>query len=317
MGRRIVVALGGNAILQPGERGTIEEQRARVAAAAANLARLVEEGHELILVHGNGPQVGILAIQNEEASALVPAMPLDVLGAESQGMIGYIIQQGLANELRRRGIDRPVLSVVTQVEVDPADPAFGDPTKPIGPFYTPERARQMMEKQGWVMKEDARRGWRRVVASPKPRRIVERPGIEQLVRQGYIVIACGGGGVPVLRQPDGSYAGVEAVIDKDLAACMLALSVEADVFMILTDVAEVKLHYKTPQEKSLGAVPLAEMERYIEEGHFAAGSMGPKVEAAVTFARERGRTAIITALECPLEAIAGKAGTRILGAASR
>ncbi|MEX2356660.1 MAG: carbamate kinase, partial [Thermaerobacterales bacterium] len=294
------------------QKGTVDEQRANVEATATQLAQLVEEGYELVLTHGNGPQVGNLLIQNEEAADSVPPMPLDVLGAQSQGMIGYIFQQSLGNELVRRGIRRPVVSVVTQIEVDGDDPGFQDPTKPVGPFFTEERADQLMKLKGYIMKPQDNKGWRRVVASPAPLRIVERTVVEQLLGQGAIVISGGGGGIPVLREADGQHRGVEAVIDKDLAGCLLALDLEADGFMILTDVSHVKLHFGTPQEKSLGEVDVDTMDRFIEEGHFGEGSMGPKVAAAVRFARSRQKTSYVTSLSEALQSLAGREGTRVV-----
>lgn len=314
MGSRVVVALGGNAILQPGQRGTFDEQSRNVQTTAVQLAQLVAAGYELVVTHGNGPQVGNLLIQNEEAQATVAPMPLDVLGAMTQGMIGYMFQQHLQTELRRLGVQRPVVSLVTQVEVNPFDEGFRNPTKPVGPFFTEERARRLTAERQYVMKPDAGRGWRRVVASPLPLRIVEQDVIQDLLDGGAIAIAAGGGGVPVTQRSPGQYAGVEAVIDKDRAACAMALAVQADLLVILTDVPNVKLHYGTPQEVSLETVSLEQMAGYYSEGHFAAGSMGPKVAAAMEFARETGKAAIITSLQQVLPAVQGTTGTRVVGA---
>lgn len=312
MGKRIVVALGGNAILQPGQCGRYDEQRHNVDVTAAQLAELVEAGHELVLTHGNGPQVGNLLLQNEEAKSCVEPMPLDVLGAMTQGMIGYMFQQSLRNELRARGVDRPVVSLVTQVEVDEADPAFTDPSKPVGPFYAQETAAQLAAERGYQMKADSGRGWRRVVPSPEPQRVIEQQTVSSLLEQGAIVIASGGGGVPVRTMPSNQLAGIDAVIDKDRAAAVLARAVGADVLMILTDVPNVKLFYGTPHEVSLGEVSVAQMEAYVHERHFAAGSMGPKVQSSLEFVRQSGKVAIITALNKAVQAVAGEAGTRII-----
>lgn len=311
MRKRIVVALGGNAILQPGQRGHYDEQRHNVDVTAAQLAELVVTGHELVLTHGNGPQVGNLLLQNEAASERVAPMPLDVLGAMTQGMIGYMLQQSLSNALRLRGIERPVISVVTQVEVDPADPAFSDPTKPVGPFFPVEKARELAEAQGHLMKPDAGRGWRRVVPSPQPRRVLEERVVSSLLAQGAIVIAAGGGGVPVCTGDGGQMVGVEGVIDKDRAAAVLGQAVNADLLMILTDVPNVKLHYGTPEERSIGEVAVDELQAWVQQGHFAAGSMGPKVDACLAFVRNTGHTAVITSLNQAVLAAAGRAGTRI------
>ncbi len=311
MSIRIVAALGGNAILQPGQRGTYEEQRHNVDVTAAQIADLVAAGHQLVLTHGNGPQVGNLLLQAEAAKETVAPMPLDVLGAMTQGMIGYMLQQSIAGALVARGIPRPVVSVVTQVEVDPADPAFADPTKPVGPFYTAETARELAAR-GWDMREDAGRGWRRVVPSPRPLRIVEQEVVTGLIGGGAVVIAAGGGGVPVRAGEDGALAGVEAVIDKDRAAAVLARSVEADLLLILTDVPNVKLNYGKPNEVTLRQVSVAQLEAYAQMGHFAAGSMGPKVEASLEFVKATGKRAVIAALNQAAAAVAGEAGTQVI-----
>lgn len=312
MPERIVVALGGNAILQPGQRGHYAEQRQNIDLTAAQLAALVERGYELVLTHGNGPQVGNLMLQNEAVTDLVAPMPLDVLGAMTQGMIGYMLQQSLTNELRARGIDRPVVSVVTQVEVNAADQAFARPTKPVGPFVSAEQARELEAGRGYVMKPDRGRGWRRVVPSPRPQRVVETPVIGNLLAAGAIVIAAGGGGIPVCCEAAGRLTGVEAVVDKDRSAAVLALAVNADLLLILTDVPNVKLFYGTPKERSIGEITVDQLEAYVRQQHFADGSMGPKVDASLTFVRQTGRSAVITSLSEAARAVAGQAGTRIL-----
>jgi carbamate kinase len=309
-GKRIVIALGGNAILQPRQAGAFDEQLANVQSTTDQIAELVAAGHTVVITHGNGPQVGAILIQQEAGRNQVPAMPLDACGAQSQGLIGYMLQQCLGRSLKRKGIHRPVATIVTQAVVDPADPAFQNPTKPVGPFCPEDWARQRMATtdERWI--EDAGRGWRRVVPSPDPKRIVEAPAIAQLVAAGAIVIANGGGGIPVIER-DGDLVGVEAVIDKDLGAERVAHDVGAQVLMILTDVPRVALNYRTPNQRDLDRVTLNELVAYQEEGHFRAGSMGPKVEACRRFLENGGEEAIIASLHQALEAISGSAGTHI------
>lgn len=304
----VLFALGGNAILQPRQAGTPEEQRENVRTACRHIAAVVRKGYRVVLTHGNGPQVGNLLIQNEEARFVVPPMPLDVCGAQTQGMIGYWFQQEMASEL---GGLCPVVTLLTQVVVDPQDPAFQRPTKPVGPFYTPDKARRLMERQGWQMVEDAGRGWRRVVPSPEPTRVVELAQIKALVDSGVVVIAGGGGGIPVAMM-GARLVGVEAVIDKDLAGEVLAVEMGADLFVILTDVPRVYLRYGAPDQVALERVTVTEAERYLGEGHFRAGSMKAKVEAAVRFVRAGGREAVIAPLDGALTALEGKAGTRFV-----
>lgn len=313
MRKRVLVALGGNAILQKGQRGTAEEQLSNVRHTAVQVASMIEAGYDVVVTHGNGPQVGAIVIQNELGSSQVPAMPLDVCGAQSQGMIGYFLCQSLINSLTHAGLgDRLPVCVVTQVEVDPNDPAFLNPTKPIGPFYTEGEARRRMAESGEKWIEDSGRGWRRVVPSPDPVRIVESVAIRNLADAGFIVIASGGGGIPVVKLESGEYRGVEAVIDKDLAGEKLAQEVCAHILLILTDVPKVAINFRTPQEKWLGSVTVDELERYKIEGHFRAGSMGPKVEAALRFVKDGGERAIIASLDNALEALSGQAGTQVL-----
>jgi carbamate kinase len=309
--KTIVIALGGNAILQPGQNGTVDEQMENVDSTAEQVAELIAQGHRVVITHGNGPQVGALLIQQEAGRDRVPPMPLDVCGAESQGQIGYMLQQSIGKMLARRSIQRPVATVITQMVVDPNDPAFANPTKPVGPFYSAYYAEQRMKETGEKWIEDAGRGWRRVVPSPDPIRIVEQDAILSLVRTGAIVIANGGGGIPVIEK-GGFYKGVEAVIDKDLGGECLARDVGADVLLILTDVAHVALHYKTPHQVDLHTVQLDDLIRYQQEGHFKAGSMGPKVEACRRFVERGGEAAIIAQLDKAVEAIHGNAGTRIV-----
>ncbi|MCD6142211.1 carbamate kinase [Candidatus Bipolaricaulota bacterium] len=307
-----VIALGGNAILQPGQKGTFEEQMANVETTCRQLTQMVLSGkYKLVITHGNGPQVGNILLQNETAKDVAAPMPLYVCGAESQGLIGYMIQQSLHNLLQEVGKgDIPVATVVTQVVVDENDPAFQNPSKPVGPFYSEEEAKRLAAEKGYVVKEDAGRGWRRVVPSPDPIEIFEKEAIRQLIAARSIVIASGGGGIPVVKK-DGKLAGVDAVIDKDLAGERLAVDVEAKIFLILTDVDEVKLNYKTPQERGISHMTVEEAKRYREEGHFAKGSMEPKVRAAIRFIEAGGERAIITSLGKAMEALEGKAGTTI------
>jgi len=312
-GKTVVVALGGNAILQPGQVGTFEEQLVNVDAATRRIAQMVTDGYRVVMTHGNGPQVGNLLIQQEVSSKLVAPMPMDVCGAMSQGQIGYMLEQTLQNHLRKRKLDVAVVTLLTQVAVDAKDPAFAKPSKPVGPFYDEAKAKTMMLEQGFAMKEDAGRGWRRVVPSPQPIEIVEREAIVDLVHDGVMVICSGGGGIPVVRARGGTLSGVDAVIDKDLAAMRLAMDVEADILLILTDVPRVYVDYRGPDERALGVVPLPEMERYAAEGHFKAGSMGPKVDAAMRFVRHGGE-AIIGSLTEVNQALSGKAGTHIVPA---
>lgn len=306
---RTVVALGGNALEDKSLPPTAESQMKVTKRTARRLAALSAAGYELALVHGNGPQVGRILLASETAADVTPPMPFDVCSAMSQGYIGYQLQQQMRQALEDAGRQIPVVTVLTQVEVDGDDPAFHRPTKPIGPFYTELQAAQLSRERGWIMKEDAGRGWRRVVASPRPQRIVELETIRRLW-DSTITVACGGGGIPVMRTREGELEGVSAVIDKDLAAECLAEGTDADVLLILTEVENVCLHYGTPEQQALRAVTPDELDGYAAQGHFAEGSMLPKVQAAVRFARSRpGRRAIITSLDRAVEAMAGQTGT--------
>ena len=307
---RVVVALGGNALQAEGAPATAEAQLQVIKQTAVHLADMVEKGYEIIIVHGNGPQVGRLVIQNEYSSKITPAMPFDVCGAMSQGMIGYHIQQALRDELTKRGINKPVASVITQVVVNKNDQGFKHPTKPIGPFYNEAEAKKLMREKGYVMVEDAGRGFRRVVASPEPEKIVEINTIKTLVEEGNIVITAGGGGVPVVEKEDRSLEGVAAVIDKDFAAEKLADELDADVLMILTAVDKVAINFGKPDQKNLSSMTMAEAKQYMDEGQFATGSMLPKVKAALKFQEAKsGRKSIIASLDKALEALKGENGT--------
>lgn len=308
---RVLVALGGNAILRRGAKGTAREQFATVDDACRRLVELIRAGHQVAITHGNGPQVGDILLAGEVAKHVVEPMPLDVCGAESQGMIGYMIQQSMDDELRRAGLRFPVATVLTQTLVDEHDPAFQHPTKPIGPFYSEAEAKDLRRRRGWVVVNDSGRGYRRVVPSPEPKAIVEAPIIERLLDSGAIVVAAGGGGVPVTLSKDGSLTGVEAVIDKDLGAALLARLVKAECLLILTDVDNVSLDYGTPEERPIRRMTTAEARRYAAQGQFAPGSMLPKVSASVEFVESVGRSAVITSLAHAKEALEGKAGTTI------
>lgn len=310
---KIVIALGGNALQEAGKPATAQAQLEVVERTSVYIADILEKGYRIVLAHGNGPQVGRLVIQNEYAEPVTPAMPFDVCGAMSQGMIGYHIQQGLSKVLHSRGNRTPVATLVTQVVVDAADPKFQSPSKPIGPFYSEEEAAAIAAEKGYVMKEDAGRGWRRVVASPMPVEIVELDAVRCLVDNGFIVVTVGGGGIPVVRNAEGDLEGVAAVIDKDLASERLAEDLDVDALVILTAVEKVSINFKKPDQKDLDTLSVAEAKRYMAEGHFAPGSMLPKIEAAVKFVESKpGRKAIITSLDKAALALEGKAGTTIL-----
>ena len=309
MKQKIVIALGGNALQSGKSDGSAEAQLEVVKKTSEHIAEIGEKGYEIAVVHGNGPQVGRIVLASDAAKDVTPAMPFDVCGAMSQGYIGYHIQQCLKFAMQKKGKDIPVVTLATQVVVDKNDTAFEHPTKPIGAFYSEEEARQLEAEKGFVMKEDAGRGFRRVVASPKPCKIVEIDAINTL-KDSAIVIACGGGGIPVIENEDGSLEGVAAVIDKDLSAELLAEEIDADVLMILTEVEHVALNFGKPDQVLLENVTLEEAEKYIEEGHFAAGSMLPKVQAVVKFVKAYPeKKAIITSLDKAIDALEGKTGT--------
>jgi len=311
MTEKIVIALGGNALQSGKGEATAEAQLNVVKKTCEHVAQISSQGYEIAVVHGNGPQVGRIVMASEAAKDVTPAMPFDVCGAMSQGYIGYHIQQCLKYALNRDNRNIPVVTVATQIIVDEKDPGFQNPTKPIGPFYTEEEARELEASQGWTMKEDAGRGWRRVVASPIPKRIVEIDAVRQLWDRS-IVITCGGGGIPVVERMDGHLEGVAAVIDKDFAAELLAEDVEADILMILTEVEKVAINFNKPDQEDLDHLTLEQAARYIEEGQFPAGSMLPKVEAAMKFVRRYpSKKAIITSLDKAVEALAGDTGTVI------
>ena len=309
---KIVVALGGNALIRAGEAGTLEEQRRRISRAMAQTADLVTSGFAVVITHGNGPMVGQLLLQMECARATVPPMPLFMCDADSEGGLGYLIQQCLVNELHRRGLKRGVVTVVTQVLVSRDDPGFKAPDKPIGPWYPAAEARRLKTERGWRLVEDAGRGWRRVVPSPRPVTIIEQDIISYLLRGGIIVIAAGGGGVPVIRLANGELRGVEAVIDKDRASAVLAREISADLLIFLTAVDYVYLDYGKPGQRPLTALNCTEARKYLQDGHFAPGSMGPKMESALDFLSRGGKRVLITEPESLADALAGRTGTHIL-----
>ena len=311
MAEKIVVALGGNALQSGKSEATAEAQLAVVKETCERIADLSEKGYEVAVVHGNGPQVGRILLASETAKDVTPAMPFDVCGAMSQGYIGYHLQQALRFALAKRGKNIPVVTLLTQMVVDQKDPAFQNPTKPIGPFYSEAAAKELAASKGYSMKEDAGRGWRRVVPSPIPTKIVELDSVKKLW-DSTIVITCGGGGIPVLEKENGDLEGTAAVIDKDFAAELLAENVEADALMILTEVEKVAINFNKPDQENLGHLTYAEAEKYCQEGQFAPGSMLPKVQAAMKFVKANpDKKAIITSLAKAIDALEGKTGTVI------
>ena len=311
MAEKIVVALGGNALQSGKSEATAEAQLAVVKETCERIADLSEKGYEVAVVHGNGPQVGRILLASETAKDVTPAMPFDVCGAMSQGYIGYHLQQALRFALAKRGKNIPVVTLLTQMVVDQKDPAFQNQTKPIGPFYSEAEAKELAASKGYSMKEDAGRGWRRVVPSPIPTKIVELDSVKKLW-DSTIVITCGGGGIPVLEKENGDLEGTAAVIDKDFAAELLAENVEADALMILTEVEKVAINFNKPDQENLGHLTYAEAEKYCQEGQFAPGSMLPKVQAAMKFVKANpDKKAIITSLAKAIDALEGKTGTVI------
>jgi carbamate kinase len=308
---RVVIALGGNALLQKGDDETAEAMRRSARSAAEVIADIAQNGWEVVVTHGNGPQVGRLLLQQEAASAHVAPMPLDVCGALSQGQIGYLLQDSIGDVFYERGMDRPVVTILTLTRVPRNDPAFADPTKPIGQYFSRDEAERLMAERGWVMKPaPGGAGWRRVVPSPRPYSIVEAPVIKKVVADGVIVISAGGGGVPVVEEGP-LLVGVEAVVDKDLAACILARDVEADALLICTDVDGVYESFGTPEQALIARLDPSEARRRLDAGEFGEGSMKPKVEAAVEFVEGGGKRAVIASLAEAPRALAGLAGTQI------
>jgi carbamate kinase len=309
--RLAVVAFGGNALLRAEDRGTQEEQIARAKQAARWLAEIVRHGYKLLVVHGNGPQVGNILVQAEEASTKIPPQSLDVCVAQTEGSMGFMLQQAIRNRLESIGIGGEVAAVLTEVEVDPNDVAFKRPTKPIGPFFTRYRAEALERDLGWTMREDSGRGWRHVVPSPRPLRILNMKTIARMVGEASVVIAAGGGGIPVVRGRDGQWRGIEAVIDKDYASALLAGDLNADVFIILTSVSKVAIDFGKPSQQTVDRMTVAEAEKHLASGQFPAGSMGPKIEASIQFVHATGKQVIITDVDHLRDALEGREGTVI------
>ena len=310
--KRVVIALGGNAAYPPTIRGTAEEQLDVMAALCEHFVRMIEAGYKLILTHGNGPVVGNILFRMARTARELPPMPMDVCVAHSQGGMGYMLEQSLTNVLKRRGCFAKVAAVLTEVEVDAADPAFGNPTKPVGRFFTAEEAAAMAAETGWVFQEDSGRGWRRVVSSPLPRAILDLAAIEALLAADIIPIAAGGGGIPVIRDAEGCHHGVAAVIDKDLTSAMLAAQTGAGVFIMLTGVEHVMLDFGKPGARAVTRMTVSEARGHLADGQFPPGSMGPKVSAALNYLEAHDGTVVITSLEQAFAALSGEAGTRIV-----
>ena len=310
---RLVIAIGGNSLIPDGDHESVQDQYFAAAETDDHIASLVQQGWDVAISHGNGPQVGFILRRSEMASSELHEVPLDFCGADTQGAIGYMLQQNLVNDFRQRGITKSVATIVTQVEVDANDPAFANPSKPIGSFMDEADAKRRQDEEGWDIREDAGRGWRRVVASPQPMRIVELEVIKDLLNAGVVTIAVGGGGIPVVTNASGDLEGIAAVIDKDLASALLAGQVDADLLLISTAVEQVALNFGTPEQKWVDQFTLAEVKQYLAEGgHFAEGSMAPKMRAVVQFLEAGGKEALITNPENLERAMAGETGTRIV-----
>jgi len=306
-----IVAIGGNSLIKDKNHLTVPDQFDATRETCTHIAGMIEQGWKVVITHGNGPQVGFILLRSELASNVLHTVPLDSCGADTQGAIGYMIQQCLYNEFKQREIKKSVVSVVTQTLVEKNDPAFQSPTKPIGPFYDKEKAEKYMKERRWNVMEDAGRGWRRVVPSPIPVKIIEQDVIKSLVNKGIVVVAIGGGGIPVIEQ-NGRLKGAEAVIDKDYASALLAIGIKADLFLISTAVEKVALNFGKPNQKSLDRMTLAEAKKYLEQGHFPSGSMGPKIEAIINYLEHGGKEALITNPENLEHALLGETGTRIV-----
>ncbi|MEA2380803.1 MAG: carbamate kinase [Solirubrobacteraceae bacterium] len=316
--RTAVVAVGGNALLEGGGPATIAEQFDAARRLAPQLCRLVADGWRIVLTHGNGPQVGFIMRRSDLVADIEPGLPqlgLDMAVADSQGSLGYILGATLRGEVRAAGLDQPVVALLTHTVVDPDDPAFGAPTKPIGSFYEEADARRLADANGWAVAEDSGRGWRRLVGSPRPLRIVEQEAIETLVDSGFLVVAAGGGGIPVVETPDGRLHGVEAVIDKDFASALLATALHADLLCITTGVDRVAVNFGRPDERALDVVGVDEARRHLADGQFPAGSMGPKIEAALGFLEAGGDEVLICGPDRLADALDGATGTRVVAAA--
>ncbi len=310
MSKIAVVAVGGNSLIKDSKHQAIPDQYAATVETSIHVAGMIEQGWDVVLTHGNGPQVGFILRRSELSVNELHPVPLDYCGADTQGAIGYMFQRALRNEFKKRGIQKQAATVVSQVLVDSSDPAFQNPSKPIGSFMDKDAALGHKEKEGWSVVEDAGRGWRRVVPSPLPKALVERDAVESLIKAGFVVVCSGGGGIPVVEK-NGELAGVEAVIDKDFAGSLLARSIKADLFLISTAVEKVALNYNKPDQKWLDHLTLAEAKKYLAEGHFHKGSMGPKVQAIIWYLEAGGKDALITNPENIERALKGETGTRI------
>ena len=309
--RVVVIALGGNALIMEGQRGTIAEQFENTRKSLDGIVYCLKQGYGIVITHGNGPQVGNMLLMVESSRNQVPELPLGICVADTEGAIGYMIQQSLTNRLRKEGLDRCVVTILTQVIVDKHDKAFSNPTKPIGPFFTREDAERFRKEKGWQIVEDSHRGYRRVVASPNPLKIVEDRAVKSLLGAGDIVIAAGGGGIPVIMKEDGDLEGIDVVIDKDLASSVLARDIKADCLMMLTGVEHAFLNFRQLNERALKVLTVKEAEGHLKEGHFPPGSMGPKIQAAINFLNWGGEAAIITSIDKVKEALEGITGTKI------
>jgi carbamate kinase len=307
-----VLAIGGNSLIRDKQHQRVSDQFQVTRETCQHIASMVEGGWRVVVTHGNGPQVGFVLRRSELSISELHPVPMDSAGADTQGSIGYMIQQSLDNEFRKRGLGQHALTVVTQVLVDPLDPAFEKPSKPIGSFMEEKEAMERKNKEGWVVQEDSGRGWRRVVPSPRPVEIIERSAIRRLLSGNYIVVAVGGGGIPVVRDEDGLLSGREAVIDKDMASALLARRIHADMLMISTAVEKVCLNFGKPDEKQLDKMTLTEAKKYLAEGHFAPGSMSPKIQAIIEFLEGGGKQAMVTTPEKIEATLAGQAGTRVV-----
>jgi carbamate kinase len=311
--KTMVIAIGGNSLIKDAQHMSVPDQYAAVVETARHVTDLLERRYRIVITHGNGPQVGFILLRSEHSRGLLHEVPLDSIVADTQGALGYQIQQALENEFRRRGLKMSVATVVTQTLVDRNDPAFAKPSKPIGQFYTRAEAEDRLRVEKWVMVEDAGRGWRRVVPSPKPVRIIESEVVRHLVKDGYVVIAAGGGGIPVVADEQGNLSGVAAVIDKDLAAAVLAQAISADLLVISTPIEKVCLDFGKSSQRALDSMTAAQARQYMAEGHFQAGSMLPKIQACLQFVERGGREALITCPEALSAALEGRTGTRITG----
>lgn len=313
MEKLAVIALGGNSLIKDSQHQKVEDQYQAAYESCIHIAELIKSGFNVALTHGNGPQVGFILLRSELSRKVLHEVPLDYCGADSQGALGYAFTQALGNIFKKEGIKKSIAAIVTQTIVDKNDPAFKKPSKPIGPFYTEEEAKERKAASGWDIMEDAGRGWRRVVPSPIPIEIVEQDSIKTLIDAGFVVVSTGGGGIPVVKNDDGTFQGVAAVIDKDYASSLLASNIKADVFIISTAVEKVYLNYGKPDQKALDTVNLDEIKKYLEEGHFKPGSMLPKIKAIISFLEKGGKKAIVTNPENIKKAVEGKTGTHIIG----